>query len=72
MFDRSPLFARYLLGLFFKPEVEKRMFLRNVGELLPDCTVLHPEDNAVLSHHSGSLQPSNLGFTLCDLQFGFR
>jgi hypothetical protein len=32
----------YLLLLHFNPEDEESMFPWNVGELLPDCTALHP------------------------------
>jgi hypothetical protein len=34
--------ARFLLHLFFGPEDEGGMFLRNIGCVSPDCTVLYP------------------------------
>jgi hypothetical protein len=34
--------AGFLLGLFFGPEDEGDMFLRNVGQILTDYTALYP------------------------------
>jgi hypothetical protein len=36
------ILADYLLHSLFGPKDEGRLILRNVGELLPDYTALHP------------------------------
>jgi hypothetical protein len=40
------LLAGYLLGFLFSHEDGNSMFLRNCGELLPDCRALHPRITA--------------------------